>query len=359
MKRALDISKHQSTFNAQTAKAQGIEVVICRCAYAASKDIRWDTFTTTVQAAGMPLMAYGFLTAHYASKNGGNLETARAVMQQQVNVWIDLCKQKGCNTLAVDQELEGNYVMGLSKDANTTLLIEACQMIEAAGLNTLLYASASWIQGRVDLTRFKYPLWVAYYYNDPKDPDFDNCTPIEQVNTSYGRWMVSLGDQLWGWQFGRIGYGSKYGVGSANVDRDFIYSKEEKPMDFKPITGKVLVCTSAAKPTCETFSEPNVNASLSKLELDQQCDIIAIGDNEVVGGMTGTWYKILNNGTEEYCLYLPDGRCRIEDKPVEPAFDLTEVLKALDELKNGQKTISDKIQALDAKFIAAGKALEG
>lgn len=348
-KRALDISKHQSTFNALTAKAQGIYKTICRCAYASSKDICWDTFASAVKAAGLELAAYGFLTAHYKSKNGGSFAQAQMLMRQQVDTWIDLCKQKGCNTLAVDQELESNYVMGLSKDANTTLLIEACQRIEAAGLNALLYASASWIQGRVDLTRFKYPLWIAYYYNDPKDPDFDNCTPIEQVNTDYGRWMVSLGDQLWGWQFGRIGYGSKYGVGSANVDRDFIYSKEEKPMNFKPISGKVLVCTSAAKPTCETFSEPNVNASLSKLELDQQCDIIAVGGNEVVGGMTGTWYKILNKDTEEYCLYLPDGRCEVKDKPVEPekpVVDNTEVLEAISALDAKVQSIANKLDEI-------------
>lgn len=36
IQRALDISKHQSTFNARTAKSQGITTVICGCAYATS-----------------------------------------------------------------------------------------------------------------------------------------------------------------------------------------------------------------------------------------------------------------------------------------------------------------------------------
>ena len=48
MKKALDISKHQSSFNAATAKSQGISTTICRCAYGASKDICWDTFAPAV-----------------------------------------------------------------------------------------------------------------------------------------------------------------------------------------------------------------------------------------------------------------------------------------------------------------------
>lgn len=68
LKKMLDISKHQSSFNAATAKAQGISTTICRCAYATSKDICWDTFAPAVQNAWMKLMAYGFLTAHYTSK---------------------------------------------------------------------------------------------------------------------------------------------------------------------------------------------------------------------------------------------------------------------------------------------------
>lgn len=341
MKKALDISKHQSSFNAAIAKTQGISATICRCAYGASKDIKWDTFASAVKAAGMELAAYGFLTAHYKSKNGGSFAQAQMLMRQQVSTWIGLCTQQGCKILAVDEELESPNTMGLTKADNTALLIEACQMIEAAGITPLIYCSASWAQGRIDTARCEYPLWIAYYYNDPNDPDFDNCKPIEQVNTTYGRYMISLGSQLYGWQFGRIGYGSKYGVGSTNVDKNFIY-KEETKMAFTPISGKVLVCTSASNPTCETFSEPDVNASLGKLELNEKCDIVAVGGNIDLAGMQGTWYKIKKDDTEVYCLYLPDGRCKIEDKPVNPSGDNTEVLKAITDLETKTlKAITD------------------
>lgn len=359
MKKAIDISKHQDTFDAQAAKAQGINMVICRCAYAASKDVRWDAFAPAVKAAGMELAAYGFLTAHYKSKNGGSFAQAQMLMRQQVSTWIGLCTQQGCKTLAVDEELEPPNTMGLTKADNTSLLIEACQMIEAAGIKPLIYCSASWAQGRIDTTRCKYPLWIAYYYADPNDPDFDGCKTLEQVNTGYSRYMLSLGDQLYGWQFGRIGYGAKYGVGSANVDKNFIY-KEDKPMAFEPITGKQLRCTSAANPKCETFSAPDTNASLGALELDQVCEITAKGGTVEIAGMIGTWYKIIHNGAEVYCLELPDGRCVIEDVPEEPDADLgavleaiesanaklAEVLAALARLEAGQTAIMDRLNAI-------------
>lgn len=357
MKKALDISKHQSTFNALTAKAQGINTVICRCAYATSKDVKWDTFASAVKAAGMELAAYGFLTAHYKSKNGGSFAQAQMLMRQQVSTWIGLCTQQGCKILAVDEELESPNTMGLTKADNTALLIEACQMIEAAGITPLIYCSASWAQGRIDTARCEYPLWIAYYYADPNDPDFDGCKMLEQVNTGYSRYMLNLGDQLYGWQFGRIGYGAKYGVGSANVDKNFIY-KEDKPMAFEPITGKQLRCTSAANPKCETFSAPDINASLGVLELDQVCEITAKGGTIEIANMIGTWYKIIHNGAEVYCLDLPDGRCVVEDVPEAPAVDLTEVLAALARIEAKQDATDTKVQTVVDKLAAAGAALK-
>lgn len=364
MKRALDISKHQDMFNAQTAKAQGISMVLCRCAYGTSKDIRWDAFAPAVKAADMELAAYGFLTAHYWGKNGGNFAQAQVLMRQQVSTWIGLCTQQGCKTLAVDEELEKNQVMGLTKADNTTLLIEACQMIEAAGLKPLIYCSASWAQGRIDTTRCKYPLWIAYYYADPNDPDFDGCKPIEQVNTGYSRYMVALGDQLYGWQFGRIGFGGKYGVGSANVDRDWIYfqpdedEKEELPV-FTSDTLKIGPVSTGDRNTIRTLAESLVVAAVD----DGDYIIVgpmSAGDRANVAGKA----LALGLGCEDYTAPAePEKPQGPEDKPQEPAepsADLAEVLEALanadaklvealsaaTRLEAGQQAIMERLNAI-------------
>ena len=318
MIKALDISAHQSTFDAGRAKAAGIGLVVCRAAYGTAKDTRWDRFTTDIRAAGLPLAAYGFLTAHYKSLNKGSLAAARPYMHKQVDGWIAQAKAAGAIWLAVDEEAENaatGKVLGLSRADNTTLLIEACDRISFSGLVPRLYCGAAWAMANIDRARFNRKYWIAYYYRDPHDPDFlDGSLP----GGKYGDFMRSLGGDLAGWQFGRIGLGPKYGAGSANLDRNYFYDMEDKPMEFTKIDGKVLRCTSAAKPKCETFSAPDVNASLGVLELGESYEIIAKGPSIIVASMTGTWHKILVDGSEVYCLDLPDGRCVVEDKPVEP-----------------------------------------
>ena len=353
--KALDISKHQNTFDAQTAKAQGISTVICRCAYGTSKDVRWDTFAPAVKAAGMELAAYGLLTAHYWGKNGGNFAQAQVLMRQQVSTWIGLCNQQGCKTLAVDEELEGNQVMGLTKADNTSLLVEACQMIEAAGLRPLIYCSASWAQGRIDTARCKYPLWIAYYYADPEDPDFDGCASIEEVHTKYGEYMANLGDKLCGWQFGRIGYGGKYGVGSANVDRDWIYfqpdedEKEERPM-YTSDTLKIGPVSTGDRAAIRTLAE-----GLAVEAVDDDNYIIvgpmSNGDRATIAGKA----LALGLGCEDYT--APD-EPEEPQEPETPTVDLTEVLAALGRIENAQTEQGKQMAALLDKLAAAGAALQ-
>ena len=144
------------------------------------------------------------------------------------------------------------------------------------------------------------------------DPDFDGCASIEEVQTKWGRYMASLGDKLCGWQFGRIGCGGKYGVGSANVDRDWIYfqpteDKEEKPMEWTKIEGRQLRCTSGEKPACEVFEASVVDARVvGRLELDEACGVLAQGAEVTLAGMEGTWYQIEHEGAAG-CTAL---RCR-------------------------------------------------
>lgn len=352
MKKALDISKHQDVFDAQAAKAQGINMVICRCAYAAGKDSRWDTFAPAVKAAGMELAAYGFLTAHYKSKNGGSFAQAQVLMRQQVSTWIGLCTQQGCKILAVDEELESPNTMGLTKADNTSLLIEACQMVEAVGLKPLIYCSASWAQGRIDTSRCKYPLWIAYYYADPSDPDFDGCKALEQVNTGYSRYMLGLGDQLYGWQFGRIGYGAKYGVGSANVDRDWIYfqpgEEEEETPVFTSDTLKIGPVSIGDRAAIRALAE-----SLSVPARDE-------GDYLIVGPMGSVSRDAVAGRALALGLGCRDWTATEEggEEPQQPA-GMEQALAALERIEQAQAAQREQLAALAEKLRAAGGALAG
>ena len=362
MKKGLDISKHQAYFEAKTAAAQGISTVICRCAYGTGKDICWDTFAPAVQAAGMQLGAYGFMTAHYASK-ASSFAQAQAVMRQQVQTWIDLCNAKGCQLLAVDQELEKGNTMLLGKAYNTRLLQEAVAMIRAAGLTPMIYTGASWCLSYIDWAAIDCDFWVAYYANSSKTSDFVAYADGTFPSGQYGDLLRALqaADKLWGWQYGSTGHGVKYGAGSTNIDRNWIY--KEDAMTFEPITGKQLVVTSESGPACQAFGSPDVNDSNYKNLTLGTYDIIAMGDSITIGGMTAPWVQLAGG---MYCLALSD-RCRIEDKPAEPqtpAVDLTEVLASLARIEAAQSRIETnqaaqgaQITALQDKLTAAGAAL--
>ena len=367
--KALDISKWQNSFDAAAAKAQGIGTVICRCAYAAKKDACWDTFAPAVKAAGLGLGAYGFLTAHYAAQASG-FEAARAAMRRQVDLWVRLCKAQDCGLLAIDQELESGNKMALDKAQNTALLAEAAGLIRAAGLCPLVYASASWVQSYIDWQAVGADLWVAYYAAPASD--FAAYADGSFPGGRYGDLLRQLdaAGRLFAWQYGSTGgLGAKYGAGSENIDRNWQYKEwREQQMKFEPVQGKALRCTSAAKPKCETFFTPDVNASLGALELDKLYAVLAVGGTVQVGGMEGVWYKIETEEGEAYCLALPD-RCRLEDAPAEPqtpGADLAGVLAALEIITEQQRTalramalFDAKAQAVLDKLAAAGKALQG
>ena len=364
MKRGLDISKHQAYFAARTAASQGISAVICRCAYGTGKDSCWDSFAPAVQAAGMQLGAYGFLTAHYTSK-ASSFAQAQTVMRQQVQTWIDICKAKGCQALAVDQELEKGNTMLLGKAYNTRLLQEAVAMIRAAGLTPMIYTGASWCLTYIDWQAIDADFWVAYYPGSAAASDFAAYSDGSFPGGQYGDLLRALqaAGKLWGWQYGSTGHGVKYGAGSVNIDRNWIYKEVCKNMTFEPLTGKQLVVTSESGPACQAFGSPDVNDSNYKNLALGTYDIIAMGDSITIGGMTAPWVQLAGG---MYCLALSD-RCRIEDKPAEPqtpAVDLTEVLASLARIEAAQSRIETnqaaqgaQITVLQDKLTAAGAAL--
>lgn len=234
VEKCIDISKHQTKFNAAACKQAGVTTVICRLAYGSGEDRCLNAHAGGVITGGMKLGGYGFGTWHYSSQ-AGSYAVAKELMHLQVNKWISLAKEYGLKSwLAIDQELEQGEIMWLSKEDNTTLLNEAAEMIENAGFAPCLYASASWIMERVDLTKFKYPLWVAYYKWYGKEIDFDSVTEQFPANSgTYGKWMNQVKNQICMWQFTSEGYADKYGCTHGNnaVDKNWLYFQPNESHD--------------------------------------------------------------------------------------------------------------------------------
>ena len=358
MKKALDISKHQNTFSPAAARAAGVSAVILRAAYGNFMDVRFERFAADCQAAGLRAGAYIFLTHHYYNKNAGDVNAARTIMHKHLDVLLEILENRGITSwVALDQELEAGQTMALAPAENTALLNQAAQRLREAGYTPCVYCSASWAQSRIDMDALTCPVWLAYYYADPEDPDFDGCASIEEVHTKYGEYMASLGEKLCGWQFGRIGYGSKYGVGSANVDRDWIYfqpdeEKEELPV-FTSDTLKIGPVSSGDRAAIRILAE-----SLSIPAQDE-------GDYLIVGPMSAGDRATVSNkalalglGCEDYAAPAEPEKPQEPADPEQPAVDLSEVMAALGRIESAQAEQGKQLVALMDKLAAAGAALQ-
>ena len=378
MQKAIDVSKHQNTFTPAAAQAAGVSTVILRAAYGNFMDVRFGQFAADCKAAGLRTGAYIFLTHHYANTNDGDVNAARTIMHKHLDVLMEILEGRGITSwVALDQELEKGQAMTLTPTENTALLNEAAARLRDAGYTPCVYCSASWAQSRINMDALTCPVWLAYYYADPDDPDFDGCSSIEEVHTKWGAYMASLGDKLCGWQFGRIGYGGKYGVGSANVDRDWIYfqpndnEEEERPV-FTSDTLKIGPVSGGDRAAIRTLAE-----NLAVAAVDD-------GDFIIVGPMSAGDRAAVSNkalalglGCEDYTAPTEepaenedtaqppepekgDGTTQApaEDKPQAPAVDLTGVLAALGRIENAQTEQGKQLVALMDKLAAAGAALQ-
>lgn len=223
----IDISKHQSTFAAATAKAAGVEGVILRHAYGTTPDTKATGWAPDVAASGLRLGGYGFATWHYKSLNGGSETTARRLMIAQVTKWIEMAKSAGTGWwFAIDQELEQGQVMGLGMTANTNLINEAAELLRAAGLQPCLYCSVAWDMQYIKTDLLTVPYWMARYHDGSADFGSAGADLSALPAGRYTDWMRKLLDakRLIGWQFASTGLGAKYGVGSANLDRNVFYA---------------------------------------------------------------------------------------------------------------------------------------
>lgn len=271
----IDISKHQNTFKSRTAKAAGVEGVMLRHAYGIKPDDKALGWAPDVKAQGLPLGGYGFATWHYKSKNGGNIDTARALMHQQVQTWIDATLQSGCDFwFAVDQELESGAQMGLGKHDNTMLLNEACDMLAAAGLHPCIYCSVAWDTNYIRTADLRYNYWMARYYDGKADFDTAGADLSQLPDGKYTRWMRQLYDagRLVGWQFASTGCGLKYGAGSASIDRNVFYMA---PAADKPEQGEVHPQSDAQYIAIGPLSagdQAAVRAQLDKLQVSAHTD---------------------------------------------------------------------------------------
>lgn len=214
----LDISKHQGSADFNVMKSRGISSVMLRLAYGSSKDTKFEEFYKNATKNGLSVGCYIFATWHYASISKNFSEAKRNAENQTKAVLKFLAEKKIDCPVAIDLELESGAKCNLTKAELTEILNSALKLIKSAGFEPMVYASASWFEDRLEVSKINYPLWAAYYYSGAKE----ECFPA----TKYGKVLEKLKGKIALWQHSSTGSGGYYGVGSKYVDVNFCYKSE-------------------------------------------------------------------------------------------------------------------------------------
>lgn len=240
----LDISKFQGNMNFKTAASKGVEAVMCRCAYGAAKDTKFDANAKNAASAKVPIGAYMFATWHYSSVSN-SFDKAKQHAEEQTRKALSFLSGKKISApVAIDLELEKGAELKLSKSQLTEIANYALGIIKDAGYQPLLYCSISWLYDRLERTKIKYPLWLAYYTEKFDGYNFPD--------TKYGKLLEENKEKMILWQYSSIGDGKYYGAQSSFIDLDLGFDFEEYIKDKDSVTEKPSESTPTNKESVYT-----------------------------------------------------------------------------------------------------------
>lgn len=308
--KGIDVSKYQAEIDWQAVKNSGIEFAILRVLSSNSGgpyiDPYFEKNYAECKRLGISVGAYYYTYATTIDQANKELDLLKPVLEGKTFEY----------PIAVD--VEDNSLRSLSTFDLSNLVLHALHTLWNWGLYPIWYTYHYYRLSELDPVALSgYDLWIADYRG--KQPEFAHSI----------------------WQYSSSG--SVNGI-NGPVDMNYCYKdypaiikeagrnglKEDKPMEFIPISGMQLVVTSDEKPACEIFSAPDVNTCVGRLQKDTIHIIEAKGDSLMVAGMEGVWYQIEHGGVDVYVLALPD-RCLVEDVPMEPEEPKDDIPAATDE----------------------------
>ncbi len=263
---AVDLSHHQGNVDFDKLRAQGVTAVIVRLAYGLTEDSRCRQYVAAARAAGLDVYGYYYSVAHYHTVAGSSLAAGKAYGDMEADFVAGLAEGLGLDFCAYDLELaDEGYTTKLDGGQLTELAEYIMGRLSASGLNTALYASASWMFGRMGLCAeaFPFDLWVAYW----TDEDSTHQTHAYRFGGfppgAHGERMaaaLALG-KLWAWQWGGgkpAGMGAKYGVSSAGIDRDWLYKMTAQ----KEGESMISIFTASEGSRLEILTEQDVHSTV-------------------------------------------------------------------------------------------------
>ena len=217
MNKILDVSKHQGNIDFFKMKEQGINGVMCRCAYSGYKDSKFEDFSNAANECKIELGAYAYCTWHYSSVSI-NRASAMIAAESESNKVIAILQSKNITgPVAIDLELESGQSTLLDKEEMTFVTNLYLNKLAKAGYSPILYCSISWLFDKLICCDIEYPLWIAYYHSSGFESD-------EFPNTKYGALMYSIKNKICMWQYSSHGDGKSFGASSERIDLNHCYT---------------------------------------------------------------------------------------------------------------------------------------
>lgn len=160
----IDVSRHNGTIDWNAVKASGVDYVIIRCGYRGSSTgvlIEDQNFRTNIKgatAAGLKVGVYVFSQA---------VNEVEAVKEASLAVSL----VKGYNLtypIFIDTESSGGRADKIDKATRTAVVNAFCQTVASAGYKPGIYASKTWLEGRLNMGAIgNYKIWLAQYAPAP------------------------------------------------------------------------------------------------------------------------------------------------------------------------------------------------
>lgn len=164
--KVIDVSEFQDSINWTKAKADGVKGAIVRCGFRGyeSGTLKTDSmFLNHIKGAykaGIPVGIYMFTEAK-TDKEGREEADYAIKLWQTANVPISF-------PIAVDTEATGGNkerTKNLTKAQRTNAIKGFCERIKERGYTPMIYASTSWLNSKLDMSKLPYDVWCAQYYS--------------------------------------------------------------------------------------------------------------------------------------------------------------------------------------------------
>lgn len=168
----IDVSNFQSDINWTKVKADGIKGVIVKCGFrgAGSGKLNADTmFLKHIKGAHAAGLAVGIYMFTEAINEKEGREEADYAIKQWESVGVPIYFPIAVDTENVFYEENGKVVAGrandtkLSKAKRTAAIKAFCEQVKAKGYKPMIYASLSWLNNQLDMSKLPYDVWVAQY----------------------------------------------------------------------------------------------------------------------------------------------------------------------------------------------------